>query len=248
MTRRMLAAGNWKMNGGLTGLDELKAVAADHPTPGCDVLICPPAPLLSTFAQAGLPFGFGAQDCHTEDKGAFTGDTSAQLLAELGASAVIVGHSERRAMHAESSALVAAKAQAAWRAGLTAVICIGETEQDRDAGHTLEIVGAQLAQSVPQGASADTTVIAYEPVWAIGTGRTASPEDIAEVHGAIRQDLAKRFGEDTAAALRVLYGGSVKPSNAEEIFALEDVDGGLVGGASLKASDFGPIIEAAEQA
>ncbi|MEM9269608.1 MAG: triose-phosphate isomerase, partial [Pseudomonadota bacterium] len=228
--------------------DELKALAADHPTPGCDVLICPPAPLLSTFAQVGLPFAFGAQDCHTEDKGAFTGDTSAQLLAELGASAVIVGHSERRAMHTESSALVAAKAQAAWRAGLTAVICIGETEQDRDAGHTLEIVGAQLAQSVPQGASAETTVIAYEPVWAIGTGRTASPEDIAEVHGAIRQDLAKRFGEDTAAALRVLYGGSVKPTNAAEIFALTDVDGGLVGGASLKASDFGPIIEAAEQA
>ncbi|MEO1549914.1 MAG: triose-phosphate isomerase [Pseudomonadota bacterium] len=245
MTRRMMAAGNWKMNGGPGSLVDLRALCDAHPNPDCDVLICPPAPLIAGFVQAGLSLNFGAQDCHPDDSGAHTGDTSAAVLAEVGAVAVIVGHSERRADHAESSALVAAKAQAAWRAGLSAIICIGETLDDRDAGRTLEVVAAQLAHSVPNGATATNTVIAYEPVWAIGTGRTPSLDDIAQVHGAIRADLATRFGQSAAAGLRVLYGGSVKPGNAAEIFGLEDVDGGLVGGASLQAEDFGPIIAAA---
>jgi triosephosphate isomerase len=209
------------------------------------VLLCPPATLIAQMAWAakGSSLMVGGQDCHTGASGAHTGDVSAPMLADAGASHVILGHSERRADHGETDALVAAKALAAWDAGLVAVICLGETEAQRDAGETLAVVGAQLAGSVPDGASADSTVIAYEPVWAIGTGRTPTLAEIAEVHAFLRAELTKRFG-DEAAAMRLLYGGSVKPSNAVEIFAVKDVDGALVGGASLKASDFGAIVAA----
>lgn len=246
MTRRKLAAGNWKMNGLKAALAEAKTLAADHPAPGCDVLLCPPATLLAPMAAAleGTAVKTGGQDCHAAASGAHTGDVSAEMLADAGAAAVIVGHSERRADHGESDADVAAKAEAAWRAGLTAIICVGETEAQRDAGETLAVIGAQLAGSVPAGATAANTVVAYEPVWAIGTGRTPTLDQIAEVHDFMRAELAKAMG-DAADGVRLLYGGSVKPGNAAEIFAVSNVDGGLVGGASLKASDFGGIVAAA---
>ena len=243
--RRKIAAGNWKMNGLKAQAAVVEALSAEHKGADCDVVICPPAPLIPLLAGMDAGFAIGGQDCHPAEKGAHTGDLSAEMLADAGASHVIVGHSERRTDHGEDDALVRAKAEAAWRAGLVAIICIGETEAERDAGRTLGVIGAQLAGSIPDGATGANTVIAYEPVWAIGTGRTPSNEDIADVHKAIRAALAGRFGPDTAEAIRVLYGGSVKPGNAAEIFAIADVDGGLVGGASLKAEDFGPIIAAA---
>ncbi len=241
---RKLAAGNWKMHGSRASVDVLKSLATAHPDPACDVLICPPATLLSVFTAAATGIPLGAQDCHTGTTGAHTGDLSAEMLAEAGATAIIVGHSERRTDHNESSALIRAKAEAAWRAGLTAIVCIGESEAQRDSGQTLDIVGTQLTESVPEGATPDSLVVAYEPIWAIGTGRTPTLPEIAEVHDFIREKLTARFGP-AATEIRLLYGGSVKPSNAAEIFALENVDGGLVGGASLKAEDFGPIIAAA---
>jgi triosephosphate isomerase len=242
---RKLAAGNWKMNGMAASLCEVTALLKAHPKPGCEVLLCPPATLIAQMAWAakGSALMVGGQDCHTGTSGAHTGDVSAPMLADAGASHVILGHSERRADHGESDALVAAKALAAWEAGLVAVICVGETEAQRDKGETLATVGAQLAGSVPDGATADSTVIAYEPVWAIGTGRTPTLAEIAEVHAFLRAELTKRFGNE-AAGMRLLYGGSVKPTNATEIFAVKDVDGALVGGASLKASDFGAIVAA----
>ncbi len=244
--RRKIAAGNWKMNGTRASAAVVQALAKAHPAPGCEVIICPPAPLIPILTGLQTPFATGAQDCHANPKGAHTGDVWAETLADCGATAVIVGHSERRADHGETDATVSAKAEAAWRAGLTAIICVGETEAERDAGRTLEVVARQLAGSVPEGASAANTVIAYEPVWAIGTGRTPQDGDITEVHGGIRDRLSARLGADTAALVRVIYGGWVKPANAAAIFALDDVDGGLVGGASLKAEDFGPIIAAAD--
>ncbi|MFZ1337595.1 MAG: triose-phosphate isomerase [Paracoccaceae bacterium] len=242
---RKLAAGNWKMNGTTAALAEVKALLAAHPAPGCEVLLCPPATLIAQMAWTakGSALKVGGQDCHPKAAGAHTGDISAAMLADAGASHVILGHSERRADHGEADALVAAKAQAAWGAGLVAVICVGETEAQRDAGKTLDVVRAQLAGSVPEEASAENCVIAYEPVWAIGTGRTPTLGEIAEVHAAIRATLTRRFGAE-AAGMRLLYGGSVKPSNAAEIFAVAHVDGALVGGASLKAVDFGAIIAA----
>ena len=242
---RRLAAGNWKMNGSPMSLTEVTALMKDHPAPGCEMLLCPPATLIAQMAWhvRGAALKIGGQDCHTGTTGAHTGDISAQMLADAGASYVILGHSERRADHGETDALIRAKAEAAWAARLTAIICVGETEAQRDAGSTLAVVGAQLAGSVPDGATAANTVIAYEPVWAIGTGRTPTLAEIAEVHGALRAGLADRFG-DEAAEMRLLYGGSVKPSNAAEIFAVRDVDGALVGGASLKAADFGAIVAA----
>ena len=221
-------------------LDEL---AAAEPSPGCDVLICPPATLIARLAGGRFPVG--GQDCHWEASGAHTGDISAEMLADAGAVAVIVGHSERRADHGEDDATVARKAAAAWRAGLTAIVCVGETEAERDAGATLARVGAQLAGSIPDGATAARLVVAYEPVWAIGTGRTPSLGEIAEVHGFLRETLTARFGPEVGGGVRLLYGGSVKPGNAAEIFAVADVDGALVGGASLKAADFAAIIAAA---
>ena len=239
---RKLVAGNWKMNGLKASAAVLEELTAACPAPGCDVLICPPATLVAGFAGKGWPVG--GQDCHAKASGAHTGDISAEMLKDAGAEAVIVGHSERRADHGETDAVVAAKAEAAWRAGLLAIVCVGETEAERDAGRALEVVGTQLAGSVPEGATAATLVVAYEPVWAIGTGRTPSLAEISEVHRFLRQALTDRFGA-AAAGVRLLYGGSVKPGNAAEIFAVADVDGALVGGAALKAADFAPIVAAA---
>lgn len=243
MPPRKLVAGNWKMNGLAASASVLDEIAAAHPEPACDVLICPPATLIARLAGRGV--ALGGQDCHPAPSGAHTGDVSAEMLRDAGAVAVILGHSERRADHAETDALVAAKTEAAWRAALLAIVCLGETEAQRDSGETLSVVGRQLAGSVPEAAAAETLVIAYEPIWAIGTGRTPSLKEIAEVHDFLRERLATRFGSETAGAIRLLYGGSVKPSNAAEIFAVPNVDGALVGGASLKATDFAPIVAAA---
>ena len=247
MMRRMLAAGNWKMNGLKASLSEIEALAAACPAPNCDVLICPPATLISAMAGMARQIAVGGQDCHAAASGAHTGDTAAEAIADAGGTYVIVGHSERRTDHGETDTTVRAKAEAAWRAGLIAIICVGETEAERDAGRTLDIVRTQLRGSIPDGATAANTVIAYEPVWAIGTGRTPVNADIAEVHDAMRATLASRFTSE-ADGMRLLYGGSVKPGNAADIFALENVDGGLVGGASLKASDFSAIVDAASAA
>ncbi len=243
--RRKLAAGNWKMNGCRADLAEVGAIAAACADQPCDVLLCLPATLVYPAAELGAaPLLIGAQDCHAADSGAHTGDVSALQLADAGAVAVIVGHSERRADHGETSAQVRAKAEAARAAGLIAIICLGETHDERDSGRTLEVIGAQLADSVPDAATAAQVVIAYEPVWAIGSGQSATPEQIAQVHGYLRQALVARFGDPAGQGFRLLYGGSVKPDNAAEIFAIADVDGALVGGASLTAQDFGPIVTA----
>ena len=246
--RRKLAAGNWKMNGTATSLSEIRILADAYSAPSCEILICPPATLLARMAEAvgTAPIHLGGQDCHPNASGAHTGDISAGMLKDAGASHVILGHSERRADHGEGDALISAKAGAAYGSALIAVICVGETERERDAGDTLKVIGTQLAGSVPDGATAENTVIAYEPVWAIGTGRTPTLDQIAEVHDFIRAELAKRF--DDAEGFRLLYGGSVKPANAAEIFAVSNVDGALVGGASLKAVDFGAIIAALDAA
>jgi triosephosphate isomerase len=238
---RKLVAGNWKMNGLRASAAVLEDLTAACPAPGCDVLICPPATLVAAFAGKG--WTVGGQDCHPKASGAHTGDVSAEMLADAGAQAVIVGHSERRADHGETDALVRAKAEAALAAGLVAVVCIGETEAERDAGQTLAVIGGQLDGSLPAGANAQTLVVAYEPVWAIGTGRTPTLAEIAEVHAFLRDRLRGRIGAE-ADGVRLLYGGSVKPSNAAEIFAVPHVDGALVGGASLKAADFGAIVAA----
>ncbi|WP_297772018.1 triose-phosphate isomerase [uncultured Roseovarius sp.] len=246
--RRKLAAGNWKMNGTNASLAEVQILTRNHPAPSVDLLICPPATLIVQAAAltADSPLEIGAQDCHAAAAGAHTGDISAVMLAEAGARAVILGHSERRQDHDESSALVSAKTQAAWASGLTAVVCLGETLAQREAAQTLDIIADQLDASLPDGATGTNTVIAYEPIWAIGTGLTPSTAQIAEVHDFLRRRLADRFGEDRADTIRLLYGGSVKPSNAMEIFATSNVDGALVGGASLKAADFSPIVKALE--
>jgi triosephosphate isomerase len=248
MPRVKLAAGNWKMNGLAASIAELERLIEESGTGTAEALICPPATLIAAFAHRarGSRIAIGGQDCHTAASGAHTGDISAEMIADAGGHYVIVGHSERRADHGESDETVRAKAEAAWRAGLSAIICVGETESQRDAGDTLGVVGRQLRGSIPTGATPSNTVIAYEPVWAIGTGRTPTLEEIAEVHDFIRADLAGRFGTDAAEGMRLLYGGSVKPGNAAEIFAVSNVDGGLVGGASLKASDFLGIIAAAD--
>ena len=248
MPPRKLAAGNWKMNGTLASLAEVETLMRDCASAGVDILICPPATLLHPMAErvGQGPVAVGGQDCHAKESGAHTGDISAEQLRDAGASHVIVGHSERRADHGETDAAVAAKAVAAHRAGIVSVICVGETEAQRDAGETLDVIARQLADSVPGCATAANTVVAYEPVWAIGTGRTPTGEQIAEVHAAMRKALVACFSD--GAAFRLLYGGSVKPSNAAEIFAIADVDGALVGGASLKASDFGPIVKALDAA
>lgn len=242
---KKLAAGNWKMNGTAASLSEVAALCAAHPAPACDMLLCPPATLVSAMAAAakGTALSVGGQDCHAKASGAHTGDISAAMLLDAGASHVILGHSERRTDHGETDAQVLAKAESAIAAGLIAVVCIGETEGERDAGRTLDVVGTQLDGSVPADATAAQLVVAYEPVWAIGTGRTPTIAEITEVHAFIRARLTARIGAE-AAGVRLLYGGSVKPSNATEIFAVPHVDGALVGGASLKAADFGAIVTA----
>lgn len=239
MARRTLVAGNWKMNGLRAARAEFDAMVSGAGQAPAELLVCPPFTLLAGFAEAaGADLKVGAQCCHPAPSGAHTGDVSAEMIADCGGSAVIVGHSERRADHRETDEIVRAQAEAAWRAGLTAILCVGETEAERDAGDTLSVIGASLADSAPDGATAQTLVVAYEPVWAIGTGRTPTLEQIDEVHAFLRAELARRFGHDTAEAIRLLYGGSVKPDNASAIFSVRDVDGALVGGASLKAADF----------
>ena len=241
---RPLVAGNWKMNGlaaSLAELSNLKEALAAKPA-ACDVLVCPPATLLAQAAwkiQGG--FALGGQNCHAKPSGAFTGDLSAEMLKDAGASYVIVGHSERRQFHGERDADVAAKALAAWRAGLKAIICIGETEAQRQSGDHNHVCGSQLDGSVPADATPANTLIAYEPVWAIGTGKTPTSADIAAMHAHIRACLVRRLGEG-ARQMLILYGGSVKPDNAKEILNLPEVGGALVGGASLKAPDFLGII------
>ncbi len=242
-----LVAGNWKMNGLGGSLSEITAV--DHSLQSgldaeCDVLVCVPATLLYRAHQVAMSgaVAVGGQDCHAFEKGAHTGDVSAEMLKDCGATHVIVGHSERRTDHGETDTLVAAKAMAAWRAGLTAIICIGETAEQRKAGDTLDVLTRQIEGSVPDSANGKNCVIAYEPVWAIGTGLTPTAGDIEQAHAHIRAQLAARF--DEAGKMRILYGGSVKPSNATELLGIANVNGALVGGASLKASDFLGIIEA----
>jgi triosephosphate isomerase len=244
--RRKLAAGNWKMNGTTASLVEVDALLPSVSASGPEVLICPPATLLAPMAArvGDGPMALGGQDCHTAQDGAHTGEISAQMLRDAGASYVILGHSERRADCHETDAMVRAKTQAAWSQGLRAIVCVGETEAERDASNTLAIIGGQLAGSIPDQATGENLVIAYEPVWAIGTGRTPTLDQIGEVHDFIRARLEKRFGEGVGRSVRLLYGGSVKPSNATEIFGVSNVDGALVGGASLKASDFSAIAAA----
>ena len=247
--RRPLIAGNWKMNGLGAEAEALATNLARRTwvvgAPAFELLLCPPFTLVARVAAAvaGSGIAVGGQDCHTEEKGAHTGDVSAAMLADLGCSFVIVGHSERRADHGEDDTLAKAKAEAALAAGLRAIVCIGETEAERDGGRTLATVAGQLDASLPVGAGAANTVIAYEPVWAIGSGLTPSAEEVQEVHAHIRSELAKRLGRKEAGGIRILYGGSMKPENAAALLILADVDGGLIGGASLDADGFWSIAE-----
>lgn len=251
MSRRLLIAGNWKMNGlKADGLALAKGVAEKlKAAPGlkAEMLVCPPFLLVAAVADAvaGSGLAVGGQDCHAKVSGAHTGDTSPVMLRDAGASYVILGHSERRTDHAESDAQVKAKSEAALAAGLKAIVCIGETLAQRDAGQTLDVNKSQLRGSWPNGGTAENTVIAYEPVWAIGTGRVATPEQAQEVHAAIRAELAEMIGAEEAGKVRILYGGSMKPDNAAQLLALPDVDGGLIGGAALKVDDFWAIAQAA---
>ncbi len=241
--RRRIAAGNWKMNGLSADLAQLTSIGKAAQGAGCDVVLCLPATLLPQAAARNSQHGLdlGGQDCHAQASGAYTGDISALMLADAGARFVILGHSERRQSHGETDAAVAAKAHAAWGAGLTAIICLGESEAQYRAGQTLDILDAQLAGSLPLEATPQNTILAYEPIWAIGTGLTPTIEEIAGIHGHLRAGLPD-------ADMPILYGGSVTPANAAAIMALEDVDGGLVGGASLSARNFIPIISALETA
>jgi triosephosphate isomerase len=245
--RKKLVAGNWKMNGLTAAIEEIEAVVSGAETlpESVALAVCPPATLAGLAAEilSAGPVALGGQDCHARASGAFTGDVSAEMWADLDAKYVIVGHSERRAAYNETDSIVSAKAAAVRRAGLTPIICLGESLAERDAGETLEVVARQLAGSVPDEAGDGAFVIAYEPIWAIGTGRTPTLEQVAEVHAALRAGLTSRFG-DAAAGVQLLYGGSVKPDNARDLMAVPDVDGALVGGASLKAADFLAIARA----
>ena len=245
---RILLAGNWKMNGLRASLAEIRALnrgLAETPPRG-DILVCPPATLIAEAAKAaeGGPVAIGGQDCHPLASGAFTGDISAEMLRDAGATAVIVGHSERRLYHGEVDSMIAAKVKAAHRAGLTAILCVGENEAQRKQGRATEVVAAQLQASVPAEMAVTDLVVAYEPIWAIGTGKTPRALEIAQMHGAVRALLTARFGSE-GADIRILYGGSVKPENAAEILSVPNVDGALIGGASVKAADFLAIIRAA---
>jgi triosephosphate isomerase len=239
--RQPLVAGNWKMNGLSASVIELAGIIAGAATLAgkADMMVCPPATLIAPFAARarGTSLAIGGQDCHAKESGAFTGDIAAEMLRDAGATAVIVGHSERRQYYAETDAAVCAKAQAAWRAGLIAIVCVGETKDERTSGKALDVVGKQLAGSLPDGSTAANLVVAYEPVWAIGTGLTPTAQDVAEMHQFIRKTLVSRFPA-AGDGVRILYGGSVKPSNAIELMGVANVDGALVGGASLKADDF----------
>lgn len=239
--RTILIAGNWKMNASLEmAANLIDGIKSGPPPNNVEMLVCPPFPYLgnAVASAAGSTLNVGAQTCHTAISGAHTGDVSAEMLKNVGCSHVIVGHSERRTDHGETDKQVMSQATAAIDAGLIAVICVGETEAERDAGSTLDVVASQVSGSLPDTATAANAVIAYEPVWAIGTGRTPTSDEVQEVHAAIRANIASKLGQDAADGMRILYGGSMKPSNAKELLALADVDGGLIGGASLKADDF----------
>ena len=244
MVRKLLIAGNWKMNGLLAeGADLAKGIAGEVKKMGklpCEFLVCPPFTLLTTVKKSlrGAKVALGAQDCHFADKGAHTGDISPAMLKDIGCQYVILGHSERRANHGETSELINVTAQSAYRNELKAIICVGETLNERDAGRAVEVCTKQILDSVPESATYQNTVIAYEPVWAIGTGKVPTTKDVAEIHAAIRKTLARKLGKSNANRMRILYGGSVKPSNAAELLSLDDVDGALIGGASLKVEDF----------
>ena len=244
---RKLAAGNWKMNGTRASLSEVKAINAELDDTDPAVVICPPVSLLIPACDIGGKIGIGAQDCHMVSSGAHTGDISANQIADTGATYVIIGHSERRTDHGETSDMIKAKAQAAHKAGLIAIVCIGETLAEREAGETLNVLGQQMSGSIPDGATSQNTVIAYEPVWAIGTGLVPTLDQIDEAHRFMRAELLTKLGAD-AQNISLLYGGSVKGSNADDIFSVADVDGALVGGASLSAQDFVPIIKALSRA
>ncbi|MFK7762818.1 MAG: triose-phosphate isomerase [Roseobacter sp.] len=243
--RQKLAAGNWKMNGSVAALEMIGTLAETHANARSEILLCPPAHLLQAASARAArgPVKVGAQNCHAAEKGAHTGDISAAMVTETGATFVIVGHSERRESYDETDADVQSKAHAAQNAGLVAIVCLGESLEQREAGDALPLIRAQLKGSVPVGSTAVSLVVAYEPIWAIGTGKIPTMDEIAEVHAVLRADLNTLLGAE-GAGVRLLYGGSVKPGNAAEIFALPDVDGALVGGASLKAEDFSPIIAA----
>jgi triosephosphate isomerase len=244
MALRKLIAGNWKMNGSKAALAELDGIAEiARANPQVDVAICPPATLIASAVARNPGFAIGGQDCHWADHGAHTGCLSVNMLKEAGAKMVIVGHSERRTENHETNPEIRQKAEAAMAGGLVAIVCVGETEAERDSGQAVGVVTGQIADSVPVGSKAATLVLAYEPVWAIGTGRTPSPAEVAEMHASIRAQLQAQLGEE-GANVRILYGGSVKPSNAAELLQLPNVDGALVGGASLKAEDFGSIVAA----
>lgn len=242
-----LVAGNWKMNGLATNMAEFEALEtllAEKAAANCDVLICPPFTLVAAMAASAKgSVAVGAQDCHFNVSGAHTGDISAEMLKDAGTSYIIVGHSERRADHGESSSLVKAKAETVHAVGLTAIVCVGETEAERDAGDATQVVLSQLAESLAEGTNPENTIVAYEPVWAIGTGRTPTVQDVADMHTAVRGALVGRFGI-VGNKFKILYGGSVKPSNAVELMGADNVNGALVGGASLKAHDFDGIIDA----
>ena len=249
MARRILIAGNWKMNcltsDGTALAGDLANRLKAESSPSFEMLVCPPFTLLSKVidAVAGSGVAVGGQDCHMTEKGAHTGDTSAAMLKDLGCTYAIVGHSERRTDHGETDAIVKAKAEAALAAGLSAIVCVGETLEEREAGKTLDINKRQVHGSLPDGATAENTVIAYEPVWAIGTGKTATPEQAQEVHAMIRAELASKLSPAVADAMRILYGGSMNPKNAETLLSQTDIDGGLIGGASLKADDFWTVAQ-----
>ncbi len=248
--RRKIAAGNWKMNGTSASLRELQTLAGSYPSSNVDILICPPTTLLNRAADtvSGTSIAVGGQDCHAARSGAHTGDISAEMLLDAGATAVILGHSERREDHGERNDDVRAKARAAMDAGLRTIICVGESLEQREAANTLDIIGGQMSGSIPDQATGENLVVAYEPIWAIGTGKVPTLDEIGEVHDFMRARLERRFGEGVGRSVRLLYGGSVKPGNAAEIFAVSNVDGALVGGASLKAEDFSGIINALQQA
>ena len=246
---RKIVAGNWKMHGLGRDLTRIEAIATLSAAARCEVLLCLPATLIERACRVSGPdMAIGGEDCHPNMQGAHTGEISAVMLADAGASHVILGHSERRADHGETDEIVASKVEAALQADLIAIVCLGETLAERDAGETLAVVGRQLAASIPEGADPARLIVAYEPVWAIGSGRTPTTAEIAEVHADLRAGLAARFGTQAAADVPLLYGGSVKPGNAAAIFALPEVDGALVGGASLDPADFGPIITALDGA
>lgn len=248
MSRKIMIAGNWKMNGlSADGVNLAKEIASavKETKRTCEFVVCPPFTLLSLVKKAlrGAKVALGAQDCHTAEKGAHTGDISPVMLKDLGCEYVILGHSERRADHHETSALVKTKAESAHNAGLKTIICIGETLAQREAGKTIDVCSKQVRESLPNDAKAGNTVIAYEPVWAIGTGKTPTASEVEEVHAQVRKVLSAKLGKTEAGKMRILYGGSVKPSNAKEMLALEDVDGALIGGASLKSADFMAIAD-----